>query len=285
MHSDPFLLDIIVGQVGVATTIIDTRCLTYGAVSKVFIKKHELHTLQINPMPIKGISGSKYMSQVLQTRINISTYTEHGAYFYIIPERLLGVDLMLGLPWIKQHDGQLEPKQGRLYLRSTGARLKNTVLHKPKKLGTVKISTTAVQCYIHRQRKKPETTVQIFSATLKDIDKALRMKEKPDLQKTLPPQYHEFLPLFEPNNASALPPHRGSGMDHSIKLIKQPDGKDPEVPWGPLYNISREELIILRKELTELLNKNFIRVSSSSAAAPVLFVKKPGGGLRFCVDY
>jgi hypothetical protein len=28
-----------------------------------------------------------------------------------------------------------------------------------------------------------------------------------------------------------------------------------------------------------------VRPSSSPAASPVLFVKKPGGGLRFCVDY
>ena len=42
---------------------------------------------------------------------------------------------------------------------------------------------------------------------------------------------------------------------------------------------------MLRKTLHELLSKGFIRVSKSPAAAPVLFVKKPGGGLRFCVDY
>ncbi|GAB1312048.1 Retrotransposon nucleocapsid protein [Madurella fahalii] len=47
----------------------------------------------------------------------------------------------------------------------------------------------------------------------------------------------------------------------------------------------REELIVLRKTLTELLDKDFIRASSSPAAAPILFAKKPGGGLRFCVDY
>jgi hypothetical protein len=49
--------------------------------------------------------------------------------------------------------------------------------------------------------------------------------------------------------------------------------------------MSREELVALRKKLTDLLQKGFIRVSHSSAAAPVLFVRKPGGGLRFCVDY
>lgn len=49
--------------------------------------------------------------------------------------------------------------------------------------------------------------------------------------------------------------------------------------------MSREELLVLRKTLTELLGKGYIRASSSPAGAPVLFVHKPGGGLRFCVDY
>lgn len=31
--------------------------------------------------------------------------------------------------------------------------------------------------------------------------------------------------------------------------------------------------------------KGFILASKSPAAAPVLFAKKPGGGLRICVDY
>ncbi|XP_044718021.1 reverse transcriptase (RNA-dependent DNA polymerase) domain-containing protein [Hirsutella rhossiliensis] len=50
-----------------------------------------------------------------------------------------------------------------------------------------------------------------------------------------------------------------------------PDGKEKEPPWGPLYGMSREELIVLRKTLTELLDKGFIRASSSPASAPVLF--------------
>ena len=49
--------------------------------------------------------------------------------------------------------------------------------------------------------------------------------------------------------------------------------------------MSRDELLVLRKTLTELLDKGFIRVSSSPASVPVLFVRKPRGGLRFCVDY
>ena len=49
--------------------------------------------------------------------------------------------------------------------------------------------------------------------------------------------------------------------------------------------MSRDELLVLRKTLYELLEKGFIRASNSPAASPVLFVRKPRGGLRFCVDY
>jgi hypothetical protein len=47
----------------------------------------------------------------------------------------------------------------------------------------------------------------------------------------------------------------------------------------------RDELLVLWKTLTDLLNKGSICVSSSPAAASVLFVRKLGRGLRFCVDY
>ena len=49
--------------------------------------------------------------------------------------------------------------------------------------------------------------------------------------------------------------------------------------------MSRDEIEELRRYLDDNLAKGFIRASRSHAASPVMFVKKPGGGLRFCVDY
>ena len=49
--------------------------------------------------------------------------------------------------------------------------------------------------------------------------------------------------------------------------------------------MSKDELLVLRKTLIDLLDKGFIRVSYSPIATPVLFVRKLGGGLRFCIDY
>jgi hypothetical protein len=81
-----------------------------------------------------------------------------------------------------------------------------------------------------------------------------------------------------------LPSHRPE-VDHAIKLKKDELGKKRNILWEPLYNITKKELLVLRKTLINHLEKGWIRVSKSPAEAPVLFVRKPGGGLRFCVNY
>jgi hypothetical protein len=47
----------------------------------------------------------------------------------------------------------------------------------------------------------------------------------------------------------------------------------------------KDELLILRKTLIDLLDKGFIRVSNSLIIALILFVKKLKRGLRFYIDY
>ena len=128
---------------------------------------------------------------------------------------------------------------------------------------------------------------EVFTVSLYDLDRGLATlprddekvdKDKIDPATLLPAQYHEFLDVFSRKDANILPPHRP--YDYKIKL--QPDTTPPS---GPLYGMSREENEELRKYLKENLDKGFIRASQSPAASPVLFVKSPGGGLRFCVDY
>ena len=45
------------------------------------------------------------------------------------------------------------------------------------------------------------------------------------------------------------------------------------------------ELVELKLQLQELIDKEYIRPSVSPWGAPVLFVKKKDGTLRLCVDY
>jgi hypothetical protein len=51
------------------------------------------------------------------------------------------------------------------------------------------------------------------------------------------------------------------------------------------YMMSVEELKELKKQLMELQEAGYIRSSSSTWGAPVLFVQKKDGSQRMCVDY
>ena len=45
------------------------------------------------------------------------------------------------------------------------------------------------------------------------------------------------------------------------------------------------ELAEMKKQIEELLEKGYVRPSTSPWGAPVLFVKKKDGTMRMCVDY
>lgn len=76
-----------------------------------------------------------------------------------------------------------------------------------------------------------------------------------------------------------LPPHR-PGFDHEIEL--KPDAK---LPQATPYGMGEKELRVLLKWIKDNLAKDFIQPSKSHVASPILFVKKPAGGIRVCVDY
>ena len=50
------------------------------------------------------------------------------------------------------------------------------------------------------------------------------------------------------------------------------------------YLISKDELLVIKKYINKHLNKGFICFSIFLAAAPILFAKKPEGGIWFCVN-
>ena len=119
---------------------------------------------------------------------------------------------------------------------------------------------------------------QLFVTLLKDIEKALALQEAVNVLAKLLREYHEFATLFSQEKFNKLPSHRP--YDHIIPLLS-----DKEPLKGLLYNMSRDELLVLQKYLKKHLFKGFIQVSSSSAAFSVIFVKKPEGDLCLCVDY
>jgi hypothetical protein len=87
----------------------------------------------------------------------------------------------------------------------------------------------------------------------------------------------EYVDVF-PNELPGMPPDRG--IEFAIKL--QP-GTVP-ISKRP-YRMPPAELAKLKKQLQELLDKGFIRPSTSPWGCPALFVKKKDESLRLCIDY
>ncbi|QRW15573.1 Retrotransposable element Tf2 protein [Rhizoctonia solani] len=94
----------------------------------------------------------------------------------------------------------------------------------------------------------------------------------------LPPQYHEFAKVFGEEEFKVLPPHR----EYNISIDLVPDAK---LSPGPIYGMTNAESKALKQHIDEELATGKIRPSTSSAGAPVMFVKKADGSLRLVVDY
>ncbi|MBW0556623.1 hypothetical protein O181_096338 [Austropuccinia psidii MF-1] len=97
------------------------------------------------------------------------------------------------------------------------------------------------------------------------------------VMEVIPSVYHHYLDVFSKVKAEKCAPHRA--CDHHIKL----EGSLP--PVGVIYPLSNQESARLRAYISENVEKGFIRPSSSSTGATVLFVKKKYDCLHLCVDY
>ncbi|GJR69441.1 putative reverse transcriptase domain-containing protein [Tanacetum coccineum] len=91
------------------------------------------------------------------------------------------------------------------------------------------------------------------------------------------PIVREFPEVF-PEDLPGLPPTRQ--VEFQINLMS---GAAP-VARAP-YRLAPSEMKELSEQLQELSDKGFIRPSSSTWGAPVLFVKKKDGSFQMCIDY
>ncbi|OWY98689.1 hypothetical protein PHMEG_00030484 [Phytophthora megakarya] len=61
-------------------------------------------------------------------------------------------------------------------------------------------------------------------------------------------------------------------------------GTSPPIKSQP-YRVSNAEGDVMEAEINQYLGLNLIRPSTSPWSSPVLMIRKPDGGIRFCIDY
>ena len=85
--------------------------------------------------------------------------------------------------------------------------------------------------------------------------------------------------MFDKQSDTTLFSHR-KGLDHTIKLVLS-----VKPMFRPLYNLSQQELNVLKVYIKKNLKSEFIQRLTSSVRAPILFIKKKDSSLQLCVDY
>jgi hypothetical protein len=154
--------------------------------------------------------------------------------------RLEGIDVILGMDWLTQHQVVLDIATRMVEIHSPTSG--QTTLYLPKTEGINPCSYAVV-------------TVQLENI----------------------PVACEYPDVF-PDDLPGMPPDRDVEFVIELQPGTAPISKRP-------YQMPPKELAELKNQLQELLDKGYIRPSSSPWGSPALFVKKKHGSLRMCVDY
>ncbi len=147
-------------------------------------------------------------------------------------------------------------------------------------ISAIEIHSIAVASFNTLSRKKDVKILAVFMKNLKIQLKKQDSSVVIDFKSVISFEYHDFLNVFFKKKADILSSHRKH--DHRIELEKDHESNHEYVS---LYNLSEEELQLVKKYLKKHLNKDFIESSTASYASFILFVKKSDEELRFCVNY
>ena len=299
--------------------LVDTGASGFAFVSQSLVNRLHLNSELLEPpvslFGFEGINNS-LITHHANFPLLISNHLENISSYVVKQSKY---DLILGLPWLEKHNpfinwsehtitfGEHCFKKGCCSFETTISYFNSQEMSPNQKFRPVINMRPPLRPKIDRKSPTLQVSAQEFcdsvvepgsfkfafclrylEALIDDftlrpqslnlLSATLNISKDTNPRDVLPSHYHDFIDVFDRKQADKLPPHRP--WDHSIDL--QP-GKQP--PAAKPYSMNHHELKALRSYLDKELSKGFIRVSRSPAAAPVLFVKKANGDLRFCIDY
>ena len=130
-----------------------------------------------------------------------------------------------------------------------------------------------------------EKGTEVFAILMKEINEQQKKLKKLEdanvnIKNLVSEEYHAFLDVFDHKKAYELPSYRPR-WDYEIVL------KEGAVlsKTDSLRRQSPEEFNVLKEYVINNLGLRFIEPSQAEYGSPILFVKKPSGGLRLCIDY
>jgi len=183
-----------------------------------------------------------------------------------LPIALGHYDVVLGKPWLTEFNPTVNWKLNAVYLEHLSEPHMILGCHRSDVPDYV-ISSMQVDALVREG-------VQLYMIKLTSVSTDQESH-------TVSPEIEEMLQEFSDilsGLPEGLPPSRAT--DHRINLVP-----GSSVPVSRIYPLSGAQLAELRAQLQELLERGFIRPSTSPYGSPILFVPKKDGGWRLCIDY
>jgi hypothetical protein len=177
---------------------------------------------------------------------------------------MVGYDLILGWSWLETENPDCDWTAGKWYYREKHTPI--VIALEPDQFRKeLRNETQVFAFYMSPGDSMVSAGAQLFSLEIDD-------------DPILPADYEDYADFFSEEEAKKLPDR--THTTHAIELEE-----DAKVPFGPIYHLSELELRVLRDYLASSEAKGWIKKSKSPAGAPILFIPKPDGSLRLCVDY
>ncbi|XP_022572945.1 uncharacterized protein LOC106437272 [Brassica napus] len=173
-------------------------------------------------------------------------------------------EVILGMDWLSSYRAHLDCGRGKIvFERDTQPPLAYHGIVPSD--GASLVSALRIENLLE---KGEEGCLVTFVAGPVEDEKEQNMEEIPVVR-----EYEDVLKALE-----GLPPSRSNPFSITLEPRSAAIAKAP-------YRMAPAELAELKQQLADLLDKGFIRPSSSPWGAPVLFVKKKDRSMRLCIDY
>lgn len=286
-------------------------------IDKAYVTHNQIPTRKLlRPIPVLNIDGTPNNAGLITDVVSlVLRYDGHSERALFAVTSLGNQDLILGLPWLRQHNPEVDWKTGKVKMTRCSQWCQSCKLEIKRIAREQRTSERA-------QRQCKEGPLPSFSESLHDEEDEEGEKGKDELEygdrliatvlypeetmhvqasstisqelamaaaklnKEVPKGFHDIVPaylhdfedVFSKASFDSLPEHKK--WDHAIELIPQAVSRSCKV-----YPLSPNEQKELDVFLEENLKTGRIRPSKSPMASPVFFVKKKDGSLRFVQDY
>jgi len=240
-----------------------------------------LPTLQQGQRQVRLANGALQdaSSKVPDLRFRLGQFKDRRPFTVT---KLAQHDLILGKPWLTAHNPDIDWVTNTVTLQRH-----NTIYTLQQPVDTLEETPSFGLLTAMQLKKELRKGAAAFLAVLKESSETSAVDATIDalpLSSDDPQVAVQMREVLKKHNSifgklpKGLPPSRG--VEHEIDL--EP-GTQP--PAQRIYHMSPLELAEVKKQLTELIEMEFIQPSKAPYGAPILFVRKKNGKLRMCVDY